>query len=604
MVRPLFEKRFEIMHGVRFTGGGEIEVNVWAPLQKELKLKNLSTGETTEMTRIQRGYFSLVTGGNNGDRYLFITRSGKEIPDPASRFQPQGIDSPSMMVDTGNFKWRNNRWKTYSMKESVIQEIHVGTYTDGGTYGDLSDHIGHILDTGINTVEIMPLAQTYGSRNWGYDGVFPFAPSYSYGSPEDLKNFVDICHRDGLNVILDVVYNHLGPLGNIFPSLGYYFSSTYRNPWGEAINFDGRGSDEVRSFVMQIVRYWIEEFRMDGLRIDAIHSIYDNSPLHILKEITDLAEEMEKKLGRDIRLIAETDRNDPDTVRERNRCGYGFSGQWNDDFHHAIHCFLSGERSGYYGDYGNFDQIVHAYRNGFVYDGVYSEFLGKTRGSRYVDLPMERLVVFTQNHDQVGNRAFGERPIAIMGERKAILFAVAVLASPFTPMLFMGEEFGSQSPFLFFMESNDRDFAKKVFQGRRDEFSGFGWGDDIPNPSHIETFTASKVNHEQSEERTGKRFMDLYKNLISIRKKYIQGHRPEVWSDGNRHLIILDYEDTSVKVVMSFSSKEEKLELNSEGSMIFHTDDRDPGESFSEKRLERGSIIMQPYSAFIMRISH
>lgn len=582
---------------------GEVEINVWAPLQKDLRMKNISSGETINMQRKEKGYFSAVTDGKNGDRYIIITKSGKEIPDPASRFQPQGIDSPSMMVDTGSFKWKNNRWETYIMKESVIQEIHVGTYTEGGKYSDLSRYIHHIVDTGINTIELMPLAQFYGSRNWGYDGVFPFSPSYSYGSPEDLKNLVDECHGKGLNVILDVVYNHLGPMGNIFPILGYYFSSTYHNPWGYAINFDGRGSDEVRSFVLQNVRYWIEEFRMDGLRLDAIHSIYDSSPLNILKEITDLSRYLENKLGRNIRIIAETDRNDPETVRERNNCGYGFNGQWNDDFHHALHCFLSGERSGYYMDYGNFDQIVHAYKNGFVYDGVYSEFLGKTRGSRYAGLPMERLVVFTQNHDQVGNRAFGERPIAIMGERKALLFAVAVLASPFTPMIFMGEEFGSANPFLFFMESEEREFAEKVFQGRRDEFSQFGWGENIPDPSHIETFISSKVNHERSEERTGKRFLAHYRNLISIRKKYIQGHRPEVWSDENRHLIVLDYADTHVRVVMSFSSKEENFHLNSDNSIIFTTEDCNTDESSPEKSAG-GTIIMQPYSAFITKYHH
>ena len=592
------------MHGVRVTGKEEIVANVWAPLQEEMKLKNISSGETTHMERVGRGYFSTTAGGKNGDRYLFITESGKEVPDPASRFQPEGIRSPSMVVDSSSFKWKNDRWQTYSMKESVIQEVHVGTYTEGGTYSDFSEHIGHILDTGINTIEIMPLAQAYGSRNWGYDGVFPFSPSYSYGSPEDLKNLVDKCHGKGLNVILDVVYNHLGPLGNIFPLLGDYFSSTYHNPWGEAINFDAKGSDEVRALVMQNVRYWIEEYRMDGLRLDAIHSIYDSSPLHILREINDLGSFMEEKLGRNIRIIAETDRNDPETVKEIERCGYGFSGQWNDDFHHALHCFLSGERSGYYMDYGNFDQIVHAYSNGFVYDGLYSEFLGRTRGSSYAGLPMERLVVFTQNHDQVGNRAFGERPITIMGERKALIFAVAVLASPFTPMLFMGEEFGSSSPFLFFMESGDRDFAEKVFQGRKKEFSGFGWGDDIPNPSDLSTFLSSKVDHERSGDRTGRRFMGHYKNLISIRKKYIQGRKPEVWSDSRRHLIVLDYRDTAVKVFMSFSSGEEKIDLDTGGSVIFDSEDANAAESVSEKKMGEGPVTMQPFSAIIIRYSH
>ncbi len=603
-VRTTPEGRSGLIHGVRFAGNHKVMVNVWAPFQKTMSVKNISSGETGEMKGLQRGYFSSVIDGTPGDRYVFVLANGREIPDPASRFQPEGIDTPSMMIDTGKFQWKCEGWDTYDMKESIIQEIHVGTYTRGGTYPELADHIDHILDTGINTIEIMPLAQCYGSRNWGYDGVFLYAPSCSYGSPEDLKNLVDYCHGKGINVILDVVYNHLGPLGNVLPELGPYFSSTYHNPWGDAINFDGSGSDEVRSFVLQNVRYWIEEYRMDGLRIDAIHSIYDSSAKHILAEISDLVHRLEIELDRNVRIIAETDRNDPGTVTERQKCGYGFSGQWNDDFHHALHCFLSGERSGYYMDYGDFNQIVHAYRNGFVYDGVYSKFLQRTRGSRFDEIPMERLVVFTQNHDQVGNRAFGERPITIYGERKALIFAVAVLASPFTPMLFMGEEFGSGSPFLFFMESRNREFSEKVFQGRKDEFSDFNWGNDIPDPGDIETFLASKVDHARSGDRTGRRFQSYYRNLISIRKKYIQGFKPEVWSDSDRRIIMLDYRETGVKVIMSLSSDEHPVDIRTGGLVILDTEDESIMEPGSGRRIENTIINMHPYSAIIVRYSH
>ena len=591
----------EIMHGIRFMGNQKVMANVWAPFQKAMRIKNMRSGETRDMKPLQKGYFSSEMHGNAGDRYVLVLADGTEIPDPASRFQPEGIDKPSMMIDTGSFNWKCRNWDTFGMKESIIQEIHVGAYTESGTYSELEHHVDHILETGINTIELMPLAQAYGSRNWGYDGVFPFAPSFSYGSPEDLQHFVDYCHQKGLNVILDVVYNHLGPLGNVFPKLGPYFGSTYHNPWGDAINFDGSGSDEVRSFVLQNVQYWIEEYRMDGLRLDAVHSIYDGSNRHILAEISDLVHSMEKKLERNIRIIAESDRNDPSTVKEREKCGYGFSGQWNDDFHHALYCFLSGERSGYYMDYGDFHKIVHAYRNGFVYDGVYSNFLQKTRGSALEGIPMDRLVVFTQNHDQVGNRAFGERPITILGEKNALIFAVAVLASPFTPMMFMGEEFGSSSPFLFFTDSPDKEFARKIFQGRKEEFRSFNWTGDLPDPGSIETFIASKVDHARSEEGTGKKFLKYYKNLISIRKRYIQGLKPEVWSHDEKQIITLDYRETGTKVIMSLSSVENQLQIKTGGVMIFDSEDEDVMEPGSVRIMEGTTLIMPPYSAVIVR---
>lgn len=591
-----------IKHGVEFLEDGLVRINVWAPLQESIKIRNIRTGEPNQLEKMQRGYWSSVIKGRDGDRYTFITSSGREIPDPAARFMPDGIDSPSMMVDTRRFQWKNNRWKTYSMKESIIQEIHVGTYTGKGTYSELEHYLDHIENTGINTIELMPLAQTYGSRNWGYDGVFPFAPSYAYGSPENLKEFVDSCHGKDINVILDVVYNHLGPLGNVFPLLGYYFNTSYHNPWGDAINFDGKGSDEVRSFVLQNVRYWLEEYRMDGLRLDAIHSIHDSSPVNILAEITDMVHDLETKMNRHLRIIAETDRNDPKTVMETDRCGMGFSGQWNDDFHHALHCFLSGERSGYYVDYGAFDHIVHAYKSGYVYDGVYSEFLGMKRGTKYTGVPMERLVVFTQDHDQVGNRAFGERPISIFGDRKALIFATAVLMSPFTPMLFMGEEFGCKNPFLFFMETADRDFAKKVFQGRRSEFANFKWDTDIPDPANIQTFLSSRVDHQRAREEEGQIFLAHYRNLISIRKKYIKGLKPDVWSDGERKIIVLYYKETRLKMIMCFSSRMESLDLHITGSTIFSTEDCNIQEPSAEISINAGTLQMKPFYAIAVRI--
>jgi len=531
-----------IRHGYTFTDD-RISLNVWAPLVKDLRLYRVESDSPVPMIEANDGFRTVDIKMGEGERY-YLVADGKMVPDPASRFQPSGIYGPSEIVRIG--EPRIKRWKTYDLKDSVIEEIHVGTFTQRGNYESAGKRVSHFTDIGINTVELMPLNQTYSTRNWGYDGVFLYSPSCFYGRPEQLRMFIDLLHENDINVLLDVVYNHVGPLGNVLPTFGYYFSDNYRNPWGKAFNFDGYGSDQVRSFILQNVEYWIREYNFDGLRLDATHSIYDSSTTHILKEISMLVDRLRSELNRRIKLIAENDRNDPSLVRSYKECGYGFDGIWNDDFHHSVHSFLTGEHGGYYSDYGEISNVVDCFRNGFLYNGKYSNYLGRTRGALFHE-GMEKLIVFDSNHDQIGNRAFGERPTKIMGDERAKLFAASVILSPFTPMLFMGEEYGETNPFLFFVQTEDENFAEMIREGRKKEFKDFDWGGKLPDPSSEETFNASKLSWKTRGQR-GKEFMSFYRKMIDIRRRFVSSECT-VSSEGN--VITLTYE--KIIVYLSFS---------------------------------------------------
>ena len=589
-------------HGQFYLSDHEIELALWAPLVSEASVVLLESGSTVRMTIEESGFHVARVDAKEGTLYRFSLDNGKIIADPASRFQPQGVAGPSMFVNPSGYGWKFDSWETYGMGDSIIQELHVGAYSPEGKYSGLKERIDHLKDVGINTVELMPLAQCYGSRNWGYDGVFPFAPSFSYGTPNDLKSLIDAYHGKGINVILDVVYNHFGPFGGVFHDLGPYFSGTYSNPWGESINYDSGGSDAVRGFILQNVRYWLEEFRFDGLRLDAIHSIYDSSPTSIVKEISSLKNELQNSLGRRIKLIAETDRNDPATVMPQEKCGLGMDAQWNDDFHHAIHAYLTDERKGYYSDYGDFHMIVRAYTNGFVYDGVYSRFIGKVRGSRFNVVPADRLVVFTQNHDQVGNRAYGERPVTLMGDDRARLFAASVILSPYVPILFMGEENGEKNPFLFFADSTDKAFTETVRSGRLSEFSSFGWDTSIPDPFAESSFKASVLNWDSARPDRRMKFNELYRDLISLRTKYISGRKHIARrAAGSENVIELRYGE-NFAVFLSYIDRRFQPGVEQPCEVIMDTSDPKYGGTGSEKRSGSGQPIMEPFSAVAISV--
>ena len=433
--------------GATYLGNGKTRFEVWAPLASRVDLHILSPKDRiVAMEPRARGYHEIVADKvAPGSRY-FYRFNDKERPDPASRFQPEGVHGPSEVVKT-DFRWQDRNWFGPELKDYVIYELHVGAFTPEGTFDAIIPRLEYLKELGITAVELMPVAQFPGARNWGYDGVAPFAPQNSYGGPEGLKQLVDACHENGLAVVLDVVYNHLGPEGNYLGEFGAYFTDRYHTPWGWAVNFDGPDSDEVRKYFIQNALYWVGEFHIDALRLDAVHAILDHSPRPFLLELGEAVHREAGRIHRRIYLMPESADNDARLLRARELGGFALDAQWNDDFHHCLHVLLTGERSGYYEDYSRVDQLAKSFRQGFVYSGEYSGFRKRRHGSPAGDIPAERFVVFSQNHDQVGNRMFGDRLCRLAGFEGAKLAAGAVLLSPFVPLLFMGEEYGETAPF-------------------------------------------------------------------------------------------------------------------------------------------------------------
>jgi maltooligosyltrehalose trehalohydrolase len=412
----------------------------------------------------------VVQGVKPGTRYFYRLDGNTERPDPASKFQPEGVHGPSQVIDP-HFVWEELHWSGIPFSHYVLYELHVGTFTAQGTFDAIVPHLDELKDLGITSIEIMPVAQFPGDRNWGYDGVYPGAVQNSYGGPEGLKRLIDACHQRGLAVTLDVVYNHLGPEGNYLCDFGPYFTDRYHTPWGAAINFDGPDSDAVRRFFIENALSWVTEFRLDALRLDAVHGIFDFSALHFLQELAAAVHEQAERLNRRIYVIAESDLNDVRLVSSPELGGYGLDAQWNDDFHHALHTLLTGERTGYYEDFGRIQDLAKAFAEGFVYSGAYSPARRRRHGNTSKDLAADRFVVCAQNHDQVGNRLKGDRLSALVSFEGLKLAAAVVLLSPFIPLLFMGEEYGETAPFPYFVSHSDPDLIEVVRRGRRAEFA-------------------------------------------------------------------------------------------------------------------------------------
>lgn len=467
------------------------------------------------------GYFeATVPGAGAGARYQFLLDGEKARPDPAARFQPEGVHKPSAVIDPHAFHWTDETWRGMSLKEFIIYELHTGTFTPEGTFEAIVPHLKYLKqEVGITAIELMPVAQFPGSRNWGYDGVYPFAPQASYGGPEGLKTLVDACHREGLAVVLDVVYNHLGPEGNYLGDFGPYFTDRYRTPWGAAINYDGPGSDEVRHFVISNALYWVTEYHIDALRLDAIHGIYDFSARHILLELAEAVHAEAERIGRTILVLAESDLNDARVIRPPAMGGFGLDGQWNDDFHHALRVTLTGEKKGYYQDFDGLGDLAAALRDGFVYQGRRSAYRSRRHGNSAQGCSPSQFVVFAQNHDQVGNRALGDR-LSTQIPFDALKVAIAlVLLSPNVPLLFMGEEYGETAPFQYFIEHGDPQLIDAVRQGRRREFAHFGWKEeDIPDPQDVATFERSRVRPGTRSDTQQAGMLRWTNRLITLRK--------------------------------------------------------------------------------------
>ena len=499
---------------------GRCRFLVYAPFARTVEVLLLSPARrAVALEGDGAGYHHrIVDGVAAGTPYLYRLDGAKERPDPASRHQPQGVHGPSRVTDPAAFRWRDREWRGIPLPSYVLYELHVGTYTPEGTFDAVIPRLDSLVDLGITAVELMPVSQFPGRRNWGYDGVYPFAVQESYGGPEGLKRLVDACHLRGLAVVLDVVYNHLGPEGNYLSDFGPYFSDRYRTPWGAAVNFDGPFSDEVRRYFLDNALHWIRDFHIDALRLDAIHGIMDFSASPFLAELAGAVRRIRREENRRVYLIPESDLNDARVVTPAEEGGYGLDAQWSDDFHHALHTLLTGERDGYYADFAGIEPMARAFTDGFVYSGQYSAYRKRRHGNRSRHLPAGKFVVFAQNHDQVGNRMRGERLSVLVSFESLKLAAGVVLLSPYLPLLFMGEEYGEVAPFLYFVDHGDEGLIEAVRKGRKEEFAAFGWTGEIPDPQDETTFLRSRPDPSLRALGHHATLLELHRELLRVRK--------------------------------------------------------------------------------------
>ena len=520
------------------------EFSVWAPAADRVDAE--VAGRPYPMSPVdgRPGWWAAEADAPAGTRYAFRLNGSEPLADPRSPRQPDGPDGASQTYDHGAFGWTDAGWRGGPIGGEVIYELHVGTFTPEGTLDAALGRLDHLLSLGVTVVELMPLAAFPGEHGWGYDGIGLWAVHEPYGGPDALKRFVDACHGRGLAVFLDVVYNHVGP-GNHLASFGPYFTDVYATPWGPAVNLDQPGSDEVRSFITGNALMWLRDYHLDGLRLDAVHAFQDHRALHILEELAVAVDGLAAASGRAIVLVAESDLNDPRLITARQAGGYGLSAQWDDDFHHSVHALVTGERQGYYGDFGPIAALAKVLAHAFFHDGTWSSFRDRTHG-RPVDTlttPGYRFVVFDQDHDQVGNRAVGDRlPATLAGQPHAggLLRVAAglVLTAPFTPMLFMGEEWGADTPFQFFTDHTDPFFAEAVSTGRRSEFAAHGWAAaDVPDPQDKETFLRSKLDWSQPARDPYEPLLDWYRALIALRRS-----RPEL-TDPRLDQVRVEYDE-------------------------------------------------------------
>lgn len=538
--------------GAEYMNGDKVKFAVWAPFKENVEVV-IKDGSSVPLVRDPNGYWEkVVSEVPPGSFYKFRLDGKEEYPDPASLSQPEGVHSWSRVIDFNSLSWNDSTWKGLPLSEMIIYELHIGTFTDAGTFEAVINKLDHLLELGINTIEVLPISQFPGARNWGYDGVYPYAAQFSYGGPQGLNKMIDACHKKGIAVIIDVVYNHTGPEGNYLAQFGPYFTEKYQTPWGAALNFDDKYSDEVRNFFLQSALMWLRDFHFDGLRLDAIHEIIDRGAKHLLKELSQEIDELQKETGKDYVMIAESDLNDTKIIKPYEKGGFGLEGQWVDDFHHSLHTLLTGEKEGYYADYGNIEQLAKSFRQAFVYDGVYSEFRKRTVGNSPAGLNFSRFVVCIQNHDQTGNRMLGERISKLVSFEGQKLAAGLMLSSPFVPMLFMGEEFSEERPFQYFVSHGDPELVKAVQEGRKREFEYFfSRKGDFPDPQGVETFNASKLNWNFKEDASKSTIFKYYKKLIQLKKDgaFNAFRNNEIKTEANEEQ----------KTMKAFSEGEEKL---------------------------------------------
>jgi maltooligosyltrehalose trehalohydrolase len=506
--------------GAAYLGDGRCSFTVWAPLVHQVEVRIVSPRKkVSRLRRDEGGYHqATITGVEPGTLYLYRLDGDKERPDPASRFQPRGVHGPSQVVNP-DFSWKDHGWIGLPWRDYIIYELHVGTFTPEGTFEAIIPRLHELKNLGITAIELMPVAQFPGTRNWGYDGTYAFAVQNSYGGPDGLKHLVNACHQLGLAVVLDVVYNHLGPEGNYLADFGPYFTDRYRGPWGNPINFDGPYSDEVRRYFVENALHWLVEFHFDGLRLDAVHGILDFSAQPFLQQLALEVKDRAERLNRRVYLMPESDLNDTRLIRSRELGGFDLDAQWNDDFHHALHTLLTFEQTGYYQDFGRLHHLGKAFSEGYVYSGDYSRYRKRRHGNSSRSIAAEQFVVFSQNHDQVGNRAQSERLSALVSFEAQKLSAGVVLLSPFIPLLFMGEEYGETAPFYYFVSHSDPDLVETVRRGRREEFAAFLWQGEPPDPQHEATFLSCKLDPGLRFQGQHQVLYSFYRELIRLRRE-------------------------------------------------------------------------------------
>ncbi|HTC38073.1 MAG TPA: malto-oligosyltrehalose trehalohydrolase [Steroidobacteraceae bacterium] len=493
--------------------------SVWAPHAKSVDL--LLDERRIPLAPAARGYWQADVPAHAGQNYKYSLDGAAGLPDPRSRWQPQGVHGASQVLGSLISETQmpdRSIFRAAPLSEAIIYELHVGTFTPEGTYAAALTKLEHLCELGVTHLELMPLASFPGQRGWGYDGVGLFAPFPAYGTPAELAAFVQACHSRGLAVLLDVVYNHLGPDGNYLGSFAPYFTDRYKTGWGAAINYDGPHSDEVRDFVVDNALMWLKDYEFDGLRLDAVHAIFSFEAVHLLEVLSKAVRALGEELGKPLVLIAESDLNDPRLVHPVSRGGFGLDAQWSDDFHHALHRYFTGERDGYYADFQGLPDVATALRDGYVYQGQHSVHRGRRHGRPPANVEPHQLVVSAQNHDQIGNRAQGERLSGLLDAQGLKAVAALTLLSPFVPLLFQGEEWGASTPFLYFTDHQDPELGRLVAEGRSKEFSAFRWQGAVPNPQELNTFERSKLDWSELSQPGHAELLEWYRRLIRLKK--------------------------------------------------------------------------------------
>lgn len=555
--------------GINFSHQGNAVVNIWAPLAKKAAVVLAEKGTAVALTKDDFGYWKTETSEiKPGDLYKIRLDEKNGLPDPSSLCQPDGVHESSQALDLTKFAWTDTDWKNIPLEEYIMYELHTGTFTSGGTFSAIAEKLDYLIDLGVNAIEIMPVAQFPGSRNWGYDGVFPYAVQNSYGGTEGLQHLVQTCHQKGLAVILDVVYNHLGPEGNYFGEFGPYFTDKYNTPWGNAINFDDAWSDGVRQYFIENALMWFRDFHIDALRLDAVHAIKDFSANHILREIKQHVNLLMAATGRKHYLIVELDLNDNRFINPLDEQGFGMDAQWIDEFHHALRVTTGQDTTGYYADFKGLLHLAKAYKDAYVYDGIYSPHRKKTFGTSAGSSPGKQFIVFSQNHDQIGNRMLGERTSTLVSFKMQKLLAGAVFASPYLPMLFMGEEYSEPHPFLYFVSHTDAELAEAVRKGRKAEFAAFHTEGEAPDPVAESTFNESKLQWELLEQEKHQAMFQFYKKLIALRKNepalsHLIRSQISVDADEQAKTLFLHrwFEGEHVMCLMNFSKQQQQVNL-------------------------------------------